>query len=905
MSERFFIFKQTRFILLKVFSVLCLFSLYTTAYSQSQHWDVKNETLTNDWKIQSVEQLREGGQEISTSSYQPNGWYEATVPATVLATLVEDKAYKEIYTDYDQDEIPKNKDIFFDQNLSKIPPYKFNVPWWYRTAFTLPEKSPGQTFRLRFDGINYRADVWLNGHKIASADTLEGSFRQFTINVTSYIKPGSNVLAVKVFRPGPGALAPGFADWNPVPPDHDMGLWRPVHLLISGPITIDQPFVQTEVDTATLTHADLTVSAVVHNYSQNAVRGDLEGFITKHGSHIQFSKNITLDAGESKEIVFSPAQFSQLRMNHLELWWPHNLGKPNLYFLHLKFMADNKLSDDKTIHFGIRSVSDYINGEGFRSFKINGKKILVKGGGWTDHMLLNASHAYEQAEIDYALQMNLNAIRMEGFWGEDPYIYNLCDEKGILIQVGYSAQWEHANTFGTPVDEHGGIKTPEQMDLATQSFRDQIIWLRNHPDIFVWMYGSDKWPRPELEKKYLSVLKQYDPTRPALSSAGEDTSIITGMSAIKMRGPYDYVPPDYWYIDTLNGGAFGYNTETSPGPGVPVAESMKKMIPADSLWPISSSWLYHTAGDDYGGFHNLTRYNHAMDERLGKPLNFDDYERKAQYLNYEGMRAMYEAFVANRFKSTGIIQWMYNSAWPKLWWQLFDYYLMPTGAFYGARKANEPIHISYNYGKEAVDVMNSTLENKRNLSAEINIYNFNLEHLLHQRISIGTLPGQKTNQIFVLPGNLPLSKTWFLDLKLYDSKHHIISSNFYVLSTEKDKLDEPKSTWFVTPQSQYADLKMLQQLPAVKLDIRKTFEQKEDTTFATVKIKNNTSHLAFMVHLDLKKKETGQSVLPVFWDENYITLLPGEERTVKGYCHTRDLDDEQPSVTIDGWNMPQ
>ncbi|MGH2642610.1 MAG: hypothetical protein ACRDE2_01565, partial [Chitinophagaceae bacterium] len=358
-------------------------------------------------------------------------------------------------------------------------------------------------------------------------------------------------------------------------------------------------------------------------------------------------------------------------------------------------------------------------------------------------------------------------------------------------------------------------------------------------------------------------------------------------------------------IDTLNGGAFGYNTETSPGPEIPVEESLRKMIPADSLWPISSSWMYHTAGDDYGGFHNLTRYNQAMDERLGKPLSFNDYERKAQYLNYEGMRAMFEAFESNRFKSTGIIQWMYNSAWPKLWWQLFDYYLMPTGAFYGARKANELIHISYNYGNDAVDVMNNTLKNEKDLSAEISVYNFNLKQRLHKNILINILPGQKTEQIFPLPENLSLSTTWFLDLKLYDEQHHLVSNNFYALSTEKDKLDETKSMWFVTPESQYADLKMLQQLPDVRLDIQKSFQQKGDTTFAIVKIKNPTSHLAFMIHLDLRKKDNGESVLPVSWDENYITLLPGEQRTVRGYCHTENLGGQQPEVTVDGWNIRQ
>ena len=214
---------------------------------------------------------------------------------------------------------------------------------------------------------------------------------------------------------------------------------------------------------------------------------------------------------------------------------------------------------------------------------------------------------------------------------------------------------------------------------------------------------------------------------------------------MKMRGPYDYVPPDYWYIDTTYGGAFGFNTETGPGPEVPVLESLEKMIPKDSLWPIGSSWLYHAAR---GQFHNLIRYNNAMDERLGTPTSLTDYERKAQYLNYEGMRAMFEAFESNRFEATGIIQWMYNASWPKLWWQLYDYYLMPTGAFYGARKANEPLHVSYNYGDNAVDVMNNTGKTVDGLTAEINVLDFDSKSVLKKSVSVSDIASKETKAGF-------------------------------------------------------------------------------------------------------------------------------------------------------------
>ncbi len=862
--------------------IFLIFIFPSIANSQSNSWSVNNEELLDHWQIQSSDKVPANGEEISTIHFQPKNWYAAKVPNSTLGTLVDDGVFK---------------NIFYNRNLEKIPDSMFNAPWWYRRTFNIEKINPGQVYRLRFNGISYRADIWLNGKKIASADTVTGSFRQFIFNVTPFIKKGENVLALKVTQAAAGELNIGFVDWNPEPADNHMGIWRTVHLLESGPVTIEKPFVITDVDTTTLDHANITLKLILHNHSDKNIAGLLKVTIEKN---IGILKSISLDANESKEIILTPEEYKALSIDHPKLWWTHDLGKPNLYNLEISYDINNQISDSKKLKFGIRSVSGYMTDKGFRAYRLNGKKILVKGGGWADKMLLNATPDYERAGIDYAVHMNLNTIRMEGFWGEDQHIYDLCDEKGILIMVGFSCQWEWKNIFGTEDDKYGAIITSEQMDVAAESWHDQLDWLRNHPSIFLWLYGSDKWPRPELEQRYLNILKSEDPTRPYAQSAKEWTSEITGPTGMKMRGPYDYVPPDYWYIDTSYGGAFGFNTETGPGPQVPVLESLQKMIPKDSLWPISSSWLYHAAR---GKFHNLDAYNNAMDERLGKANDLTDYLHKAQYLNYEGMRAMFEAFEANRFKSTGIIQWMYNASWPKLWWQLYDYYLMPTGAFYGARKANEPLHISYNYKYKAVDVMNNTSEAANGLSAEIKVFDFNLKLLLKKTIPITDLASQETQQVFSLPENMNASKTWFLDLRLFDKQHHEVSDNFYVLSTQKDSLEENKSTWYGTPQSQYADLTLLNQLPKIKLQTMETVEQKDGETVMNVKVKNPTSHLAFMVYLDLKKEQSNESVVPVFWKENYFTLLPGEERTVSVSCHTHDLDGQKAKIVVSGWNV--
>lgn len=861
---------------------MSLMMMSNSSFSQNA-WSVKNTEFADHWQIQSSDKVKATDEEISTLNFRPKDWYAAKVPNSTLGSLVDAGVFK---------------NVFYNRNLEKIPDSLFQAPWWYRRTFNIEKINPGQVYRLRFNGISYYADIWLNGKKVASGDTVKGSFRQFVFDVTPFIKKGENVLAVKVTQGAPADLNIGFVDWNPEPADNHMGIWRDVHFMESGPVAIENPFVITDVDTATLSYANIKVRVDLQNFSDKKVSGTLK---TNIGNDIHLSTNVSLEPHEIKEVILSSEQYHQLTMMHPKLWWTHDLGEPYLYTLQMNFDINKQLSDSKKIKFGVRSVSGYMTDRGFRAYRLNGKKILIKGGGWTDPMLLNATPEYERAGIDYAVHMNLNAIRMEGFWGSDEHLYNLCDEKGILVMVGFSCQWEWKGIFGGNYeDKYGCIVTPDQMDVAARSWNDQIVWLRNHPSIFLWLYGSDKWPRPELETKYLAVLKEQDPTRPYAQSAKEWKSEITGPTGMKMRGPYDYVPPAYWYIDTSYGGAFGFNTETGPGPQVPVLESLEKMIPKDSLWPIGSSWLYHAAR---GKFHNLDAYNSAMNERLGQPNDLKDYLRKAQYMNYEGMRAMFEAFEANRPEATGIIQWMYNASWPKLWWQFYDYYLMPTGALYGARVANEPLHIFYDYGHQAVDVMNNTPKESGDLTADINVLDANSKSVLKKSLPVSELGSLETKEIFPLQDNLNVSKTYFLDLRLFDKQHQLVSNNFYVLSTQKDSLAEKKSTWYITPQSQYADLTLLEKLPKVKLQKSETVSQKGENTVIDVKLKNPSQHVAFMVYMDLKKGQTTESVVPVFWKENYFTLLPGEERTVSVWVHTKDLDGQKGRVVVGGWNV--
>lgn len=871
----------------------------------------RSVNLGDLWYIQSSEKAKGTGEQISLPGFKIDSWYPAIVPSTVLGTLVENNVYR---------------DIFFGKNLEKVPTAPFEVSWWYRKEFTVPMGPGLNRTRLEFDGINYRANIWLNGKKIGDASSIYGAYRRFAIDVTADVKMSEkNVLAIEVFPPKPGEPTVGWVDWNPAPPDKAMGLFREVRVRATGDISIENPFVITKLDLAAFKEARLTVTAELVNHSDIDVSGTLEGRI----EGARFSRELTLRPRETRPVELTPETTPELVIKGPRVWWTHDLGNPELYLLSLSFTQkkgpeaapvkdgvkdkpkDKELrrmpgmprvlpSDSRIVRFGIREIADYRTDEGYRGFKLNGRKILIRGGGWADDLLLDVKHKKLQAEVLYARHMNLNTLRLEGFWGTSQDLYNLCDENGILVLVGWSCQWEWTDYLGRPADEpYGGITTPEMMDLVAASWKDQILWLRNHPAIFAWAEGSDMIPHPDLERRYIAILKEIDPTRPTLVSTKGKTSEITGPSGVKMLGPYDYVPPIYWYVDTKNGGAYGFNTETGPGPQVPPLESLRKMIPEDKLWPINDFWNFHCSR---GMFKDLARYNEAMDRRLGPPKDLEDYLRKAQFLNYEAMRAMYEAFVANKYRSTGVIQWMYNSAWPKLWWQLYDYYLQPNGAFYGAREAGAPVHILYNYGNQEIAAVNSSATPSPKLKATIRVLDFGLKEIVAKSVDFGLLADEvKTIDVLRLPSGL--TPAYFLDLRIFKDKGQLVDANFYCLSTKPETLDEANGTWYVTPIKDFADLTALNNLKPVTIKVKDKTSKDGPMTRVTIELENPSDGLALMVEIRVVRDTSGEVVLPIYLDDNYITLLPKETRKISGVFSTEDLGGELPVVKIRGWNV--
>jgi exo-1,4-beta-D-glucosaminidase len=823
--------------------------------------------LKDNWTIQSSKEIKSDAKAISTTGFNTDGWYRASVPTTVLAALVANNVYPDPYFGTNIKNIPGQ---FADRKYEIPNDSPFKTAWWYRTEFRIPAEHKNNHTWLRFQSINYRANIWLNGKLIADTTAIEGAYRLYNLDISKAAIPGeNNCLAIQIYPPKGFDLTITWVDWNPTPPDRGMGIWYDVSVHSTGDVSIEDPHVVTKLNLPAVDQAKLTVSTEVRNAEPKEVTGILKGTI----ENISFSQEVTLGPGESKLISFTPEIFPQLVVKNPRLWWPHAVGPQNLYDLNLSYVVDKKVSDSKKVRFGIREISAWMNDfdkQHTRVFQVNGKNIVIRGGGYVQDLLLRPSDERIDADILYAKHMNLNCLRMEAPRGSD-YLFEKCDEEGILLMVGWCccSSWERWKNW-----------TPHIADIAEISWKDQIVHLRNHPSVFCWLYGSDNFPPADIEKRYLKVLDDYDTTRPYESSATQAPSSIQGNTGVYM-GPYPkvyaYETPSYWYSK------MEFNTEAGPaGEQIPPIETLKKMMPEKDLWPMSPSWDIRL----HKAFFPIARA--AFESRYGKPAGLEEYCVKAQMFQNEAVKAMFEAFAGNKYRSSGIIYWMYNSAWPKMYWQLYDYFFMPNGAFYGAKTACEPLHIQYCYDDKSVKVVNSYYQDFKGLTATIGLYDFNMKVVGSEKLDLNIEAdgNKKISSVEVPAGITPV---YFLKLKLNDAAGKEVSSNFYWLSSNGDDK---------------ADFTDLSKLPEADVNVSVSGVKKEGGKYSlSVTIVNNGKGLAFAVNPKILKLTSKDPVLPVFWQDNYISLLPSEKKVMKVEFETKDLGGEKPLLKVDGWNI--
>jgi len=827
--------------------------------------------LKQEWRLCSGANAGKGGEELSRPGVDVSTWYGTSVPKTVLAALVENGVYPDPYYGLNMKSIPGYQDGSWLVQKEDSP---FRSPWWYRTEFDLPEGESDTCYTLHLDGINYEANIWLNGKLVARRDQVIGMFRRFEFPVTEMlVQGGRNALAVEIIPPGllQGRVphtkqveaTTGWDDHNPQPPDMNMGIWQPVYLRKQGPVSIRHPYVESALDLPGMAQARLTVSAWLRNNTGAPVECSLSGAIEER----TFAQPVTLAPNETREVFFKPEDFKILVVDAPRVWWPHPVGKQELYRLELKAGVQGALSDTAATNFGIRDISTYINEEDWRGYRVNGHNILIRGGAWmTQDMLLNLDTGRYDALVRYAREANLNMLRSEGFSiRETDTFYDLCDQYGVMVTQ---------QIFGRSIPDE---------KLAIACLEDTLLRIRNHPSLAHFLGHDETFPTDTLDAAYRGLLEKHRIGRSYQPHSGTfniATRAKTGGTRTGTRELWTYAGPThyFWIQERKFDTALGFAQSGGIGGILAARDSLRQMMPEDKLWPVTDNetWSFHTVLQGSTYFDAVYK---AMERGYGAPADLDDFCSKLYAMNYNSARGMFEAYARHKYDALGITTWKYDAAWPAaLTWQYVDWYNRATAAYYGAKKACTPLHALYAPDDNGLYVVNSYYEPQGGLSLYHAVYGMD-----GARYDEGTNPvaveadGRTRVATFEAPD--AAGDPYFLRLELRNAQGVPVSTNVYWLSRTLDKpgkSGENKEDIFFTEPKSVADFTPLGALP--KTNVNAVPSRTKDGF--SVELKNDSGHVAFQVELALVDARTGLELAPVYWSDNFVTLFPGETRVV-------------------------
>jgi exo-1,4-beta-D-glucosaminidase len=928
-------------------------------------WQVQSTAASTDWT--SGAGATQGGAQISAPGYAADGWLPVTADdAGGVGTEVEALLQNGVCP-LDQALEPVNQNaagpssVFYSDNMQQCfgPPQTregpdsnplFNVPWWFRTSFT-GNLRPGQDARLVINGVVGQADVWVNGTEVATQARVEGDYTTYSFDVTDLIKPGTNVLALELFPNNPSSMFTlDDVDWSQIPPDNNTGIQFPVQLHISAALGLTNVHV-TQNDATDMSSAALTVSGDVTNNTGAARTGVVSAAISPPGggSPIVVSRPVTLAAGQSSTVTFAPSSFPQLVLHHPQLWWPYQMGGQPLYQLSASVSAGGAVSDSVAPQtFGIRSVTTYLTApsdeapDGVRVFEINGVPFDFRAGGWSENLFLHYSASDLTSQISLVKSMGIDAIRTEG--KEMPAdFYEQMDKAGILLDAGFQCcdKWQ-------PSSSGRGVTAQDfhVMYLSSLTIGER---LRDHPSVINYSW-SDNPPIKEQEVASTEGFSQAGFTDPIVSSAEYNSSGLLGPAGEK-EGPYDWVPPSYWFdtthasnngndddsTQTNVGGSFGFDSEQGSGDTVPTMDSIQRFLsPADqaALWQQPDAHQYHlnyesTAGQHSGySFGTLDNLDTAVAARYGQWNSLAQYVQEAQVQNYENTRAQFEAYIDhwNNYPtpSTGTDYWQLNKGWPTMLWNLYNYDYDTAGAYFGAKKANENLHVLYALDTGDVTIDNLSGAAQHGLSVQARVYDTS-GHVLDSQTANGLSLATQGVSNGVLTPKVPATttpptpaKTYFVELLL--SQHgSVVDRNVYWLSTQQDVIDwnstegSPQAN-NGSPLSQYADLTALQQLPSEPVQVAAATQSAgggQVTTSVTITNPSSNKAVAFFLRADVRRGSAGGSpasgdnqVLPITWTDNDITLWPGQSQTLTATYRGSLLSGATPVVSVEGWNVP-
>jgi mannosylglycoprotein endo-beta-mannosidase len=719
------------------------------------------------WRLQDASRVHASPIQVSMPGFSADTWYKATVPGTVLTTLVNAGVYPE---------------PLYGENMRAIPESLNKADYWYRTELVVPSAMYGRHTWLHFGGVNYAADVWVNGELVGG---IKGAFLRGDFDISSRIRRGHPIAIAVLIHPqphpgvphehtqalgmggnggvtatdGPTFLSTIGWDWMPAIRDRDTGIWLPVTLSSSGPLVLRNPYITSQLS-ANFDSADLSVSTELENKSTQAIAGDLVGAITGDGREVEFRKHVIVEAGADQAVSLDAASTPELHIANPKLWWPNGYGEPNLYSLSLRFEARHGVSDSQTVSFGIRKVEYEVPGSDNLTLVVNGVKVMVRGGDWgMDEALKRIPRERLEAQIRMHQIANLNMIRNWVGQSTSPDLYDLADKYGILL-------WDE---FFQPNPADG----PNPTDIPTYlaNVTDKVLRFRNHPSIVVWCARNEGPPPKELDDALAKTMAMLDPTRLYQSSS-------TDGRGVSSHGPYYWRSPRFFY--QINE---AFKTETG-SVSVPTLESIQGMMPRKDWETINDDWAQH---DMAAGAQRGDEYPGMLAKRFGPIRNLADFARKAQLANYEAFRAMYESRNSEMFtRTTGILTWMSNPAQPSFVWQLYHYDLEPNSALYAVKKASEPVHVQLNEADRDVEVVNNRPVDLHGLKVRQTIYRFDGRIDTTQVVPIDEISASSTKKLSVIWVNPHITEIYFIKLDLTDADDKLLSTNFYWQNVAQD-----------------------------------------------------------------------------------------------------------------------
>lgn len=811
-----------------------------------------------NWRIQRSSLVTASGELLSKPGFNDKEWVTATVPATVLMSY------------WNAGAVP---DPNYGDNQLMISESFFNSDFWYRNEFMAPMQLKGGKQWLNFDGINWKADVYLNGKNLGK---IEGAFHRGKFDVTGLLLPGQkNVLAVLVHKnatPGcvkektylspdknGGALGadnPTFHasvgwDWIPTVRGRNIGIWNDVFISRTGPVTIEDPYISATLPLPDTTFANINVEVTFRNTSNKPVSGN---FILTLGP-IKLKKRISIDPSSKTTVVFNPSSNNELRMFNPKLWWPQGYGEPYLYNVEMKYvMPDSSVSDRKSFKTGIRQMN-YSEDDGNLKIWVNGRRFIGRGGNWG---FSESNLAYRQREYDAAVRyhrdMNFTMIRnWVGQTGDDEF-FDACDKYGIMIWQDF---WL-ANPWDGP--------DPDDNHLFLDNVNDFVLKIRNHPSLGLYCGRNEGNPPKELDDQIRIILSALQPQIHYISNSA--SKVVSG------EGPYRALPSKFYFEQRATR---KFHSEMGM-PNIVNYESLQAMIPDSALWPQGRFWGMHDfcLNGAQGGSSFLER----IEKSYGTFTNAKDWTTIAQWVNYEGYRAMFEAQSRNRM---GVLLWMSHPTWPSFVWQTYDYYFEPTAAYFGSKKACEPLHIQWNAFTDSIEVVNYSAGNKEGLEAVAEL--LNLDGAVKWSKTV-TLDSKEDSRSVLFKPDKPegLSSVYFIRLKL-SKGNQLLSQNFYWRGTEENNFRE------------------LRNLPRVKVECSSQLVKNGNTWIINSNLKNTSDKPALMVRLKAIREKSGDRILPVMYEDNYISLMPGEQRTIRTELLDADTRGEKPKITVEGFNV--